>query len=176
VIGQRWKRAARTSLTIALLAAVAVVGFTLLGSRMLVAFQAKGNAEQALVPDAGLLNFESPAVTVARLKAKTEEVEKSIKKAGSAPAPLLVKNWRFTQNPIADAFQVSWTAFFFAFYLWSVEEFIDTIALSPQLQLLIDQVVTAFYNLARSIQSSANSVLPVPLRSPIIPAPASPFL
>jgi hypothetical protein len=163
-------------LTFALLAAVAVVGITLLGSNLLAAFKAEGKAEQALVPDTGLLNFEAPTATVMRLRAKTEDVEMSTNKAEGLDS-LLVRSWRYTQNPVADAFQVSWTAFFLGFYAFSAEEFIDTLGfLSAQQQLQFDIFFTALYNLARFVQGLANSTLPLPLRSPTLPPPASPFI
>jgi hypothetical protein len=176
VIRQRWKRAFGASLTIALLSAVAVVGFTVFGSKMLTACKAAGNAEQALVSGSafeGLLSFESPAATVAQHKAQTEESQKSIKQADV----LLVKNWRYTQNPLADAFQTSWTSFFAAFYIWSFEEFLDTLTfLPPALQLQFDQLFTAWYDLAITVQRSSNALLPPAFRSPPIPPRASPYL
>src|SRR5579885_1653841 len=77
-IGQRWKRALGASLALVSLSAVAVVGFTLLGSKVLAAWKAPGNAEQALTSRAfdGLLNFEAPEATVARLAAQKEQFEK----------------------------------------------------------------------------------------------------
>jgi hypothetical protein len=89
VMGQRWKRAVGASLTIALLSAVAVVGFTVFGSKMLTACRAAGTAEQALA-SGSLLDFNAPEAKVAQIKAKTAESE-------------LVKNWKFTDSPLLDS-------------------------------------------------------------------------
>ncbi len=109
-IGQKWKnewkRAASASLTIALLLAVAVVGISLFGSEVVAAWKKPGNAERAL-PSGGvladLLNFDAPAQTLARVNVQTAESEQSIQR--TADVSLLVKNWKFTQNPIVDFLQ-----------------------------------------------------------------------
>ncbi|MHB1425865.1 MAG: hypothetical protein ACYC3I_22090 [Gemmataceae bacterium] len=92
-IGQRWKRAAGASFTLALLAAVAVVGLTFFSSKTLTACKAAGNAEQALASgnSLGLLNFDAPEAKVAQFKAKKAEESE------------LVKNWKFTDNPLLDS-------------------------------------------------------------------------
>jgi hypothetical protein len=103
VIAQGWKRAVGASLAIASVSAVAVVGFTLLGSKVLAAWKAPGNAEQALTSSAfsGLLNFEAPEVTVARIAAQKEEFEQNNRRAGNTSA--LVKHWRFTQSSFGES-------------------------------------------------------------------------
>ena len=95
-IGQRWKRAAGASLTIALLSAVAVVGLTVFGSKMMTACRAAGNAEQALASGSalGLLNLEAPEAKVKQFQAKTQESE-------------LAKNWKFTDSPLLDSILAS---------------------------------------------------------------------
>jgi len=88
-IGQNWKRAAGAALTIALLSAVAAGGLALLGSELFASGKMPENTEQALASSSafeGLLNFETPAKTVARLETQKEEA-------------LLVKDWKYTANP-----------------------------------------------------------------------------
>jgi hypothetical protein len=102
--GQRWKRAVGASLTIALLSAVAVVGITLFGSEVFAAWKTPGNAEQALASEgafAGILNFEAPADTVARVQTEKKDFGKS----QSSRHAMLAKNWKFTQNPLLDFIQ-----------------------------------------------------------------------
>ncbi len=102
-IGQRWKRILGASLTILPLSVVAVVGFTLLGSKVLAAWKAPGSAEQTHTSRAldGLLNFEAPEAMVARLTAQKEEFKKDNRKASNVS--LLVNNWRFTQISFGES-------------------------------------------------------------------------
>jgi hypothetical protein len=97
VIGMRWMLAVGVSLAIASLSAVAVVGFILLGSKVLAAWKAPGNAEQALTASAfeGLLNFRAPEATVTRIAVQKEEFERDNRRASNAS--MLVKNWKFTE-------------------------------------------------------------------------------
>ena len=91
-IGQRWKRAFGASLTIALLSAVAAVGFTVFGSKMLTACKAAGTAEQALASGSvlSLLNIDAPQATATPSQTKTEE-------------SILAKNWKNTDLPLLDS-------------------------------------------------------------------------
>jgi hypothetical protein len=105
VIGQRWrnrwKKFAGAVLTIALLSGVAAVGITLFGSEVLAAWKTPGNAEQALASEgafAGALNFAAPAETVERLETQKTEFAKS----QSSRDSVLAKNWKFTQESLAD--------------------------------------------------------------------------
>jgi hypothetical protein len=102
-IGRRWrngwKRTVGAALTALLLLAVAAAGLALFGSEVFAVWKGPTNAEPALASDGafgGLLNFEAPAATVARFDVQTEEAQKNIQRASDAP--VLVKNWRFTQN------------------------------------------------------------------------------
>ena len=174
----RWKKAARASLTIVMMAAIAVVGLTLLGTKVFAALKAPGSAEQGLVSHTafeGLLNFEAPAAMVARIEAEKADAEKNNPKSNNAS--LLAKNWKFTQNPILDSFFVllSENIYQRGLFIASVEAFLDTLPFSPQIQLFFDQLFTAYYDLARNLQIFVNSFLPPSLRPPLLP-PASPYL
>jgi hypothetical protein len=103
VIGSKWKdrgkRAFRAALTIVLLSAFAVVGMSLLGSEVLAAWRAPGNAEQKFVSTGaleGLFSFDAPASTVARFEAATEQDAKLMSRDFSGPS--LFKNWTFTAS------------------------------------------------------------------------------
>jgi hypothetical protein len=103
----RWKRAANAAMTTVALSAVTVAALALLGTELLAAWKAPGSAEQALASGSvfeELVNFEAPAWTVARVKAQLEEADQSMRRGREAA--LLVRNWRFTQNPIADLMQL----------------------------------------------------------------------
>jgi hypothetical protein len=106
--GQRWERAVGASLTIALLAAVAVVGISLFGSEVFAAWKTPENSVQVLSTDgalAGILNFEAPAETVARFKPDTKEAVKD----QSSSKPLVARNWKYTQNSFLDSLQNIYT-------------------------------------------------------------------
>jgi hypothetical protein len=172
----KWKQAARVSLAIVLLSAVVVAGFSLLGSEVLAAWKASTSTEPQLASGgafAGLVNFEAPAATVARFEATATESEKS--SAQTSNAPLLAKSWKSTQNPIADAFQLSWTAFFQGNAIRALDQFIDSLPLSPQVQMQFTEILALFYQLDIVAQAFANSFLPAAFRSPPLP-PASPTL
>jgi hypothetical protein len=89
-------------LTIALLAAVAVVGFTFFSSKMLTACKAAGNAEQALASgnSLGLLDLDAAETKVVQHKTKAGE-------------SLLVKNWKYTDSPLLDSILATNTALSF---------------------------------------------------------------
>lgn len=171
-IGQRWKRAAGASLTIVMLSAVAVVGLTLLGSKVLAAWKAADTAEQALVPGGtfeGLLNFEAPAATVAQLEAKTKEAENGIKSASDAA--MLVKNWQFTQTPLRDFVQTIYAeAVLIDFRVALLYAFFPN---SPLTTFAI-QFAQAWFALADSFLATAGFP-PAPVPFPVPPPPATPF-
>ncbi len=200
-IGQRWKPAIGASLTILTLSAVAIVGFTLLGSKVLASWKAPGNAEQTLTSSAFdlLLNFEAPEAMVARLTAQKEEFEKDNRRARNAS--LLVNNWRFTQisfgeslmgqllefsilNPgqtlnlpglISQANQVYGLGLLLIYF----DYYIDFI--NPQLNFL-DRLFATYYSFIQAwlvtYNNLANSlgleILVKPLLPPL-PSPASPY-
>lgn len=89
---QRWKQAFGASLTIALLAAVAVGGSSLFGSEVLGAWKTPDSAEQALA-SSGVFNFDAPEAMVAQFEAKAEEPARG-KTSNDA---LVAKNWKFTE-------------------------------------------------------------------------------
>jgi hypothetical protein len=100
-IGSKWKgrvkRAVGVALTVVLLSAVAVVGSSLLGSEVLAAWKAPGNAEKIHVSSGaleGLFSFHAPASTVARFEADSEQEAKLMSQDFSDPS--LLKNWKFT--------------------------------------------------------------------------------
>jgi hypothetical protein len=201
VIGQRWKRAVGASLAIASLSAVAVVGFTLLGSKVLAAWKAPGNAEQALTTSAfeGLLNFEAPAATAARIAVQKEEFERDNRRASNAS--MLVKNWRFTQfsfresllgqlveftilNPgqtlsLPDVITQSNQVYGFGTILIGLDYYIDFI--NPNLRFL-DQLFATYYSLTQAwliaynnlVTSLGPDILAKPLLPPL-PSPASSY-
>jgi hypothetical protein len=186
--GQRWKRAVGASLTIALLSAVAVVGITLFGSEVLAAWKTPGNAEQALASNgafAGLLNFEAPAANAARLASERDADAKGKAQAGSVPQ--FVKNWKFTQNSLADNLLMSYTLYFQSLQLVSFEQnylrILNNIAtafpsFAPLAKVLEQQVIaisTAFANILRAQQAVVNASIPPNLRPPPT-VPASPSL
>lgn len=200
-IGQRWKQAFGASLAIVPLSAVAVVGFTLLGSKVLAAWKAPGNAEQALTSSAfiGLLNFEAPEATVARIAAVKEEFEKDNRRAGNAS--MFVDNWRFTQisfgeslmgqlvefailNPgqtlnLRDLITQSNQVYGLGQLLIFLDYYIDFI--NPQLNFL-DRLFATYYNLIQAwlvtynnlVNSLGLEILVKPMLPPL-PSPASPY-
>jgi hypothetical protein len=189
-IGQRlkggWKQAAGATLTVVTLSAVAAVGLTLLVSDVLASRKASENVEPAMASSKitdGPLTFAAPTSTLLRLQAQEKDAQKGNDLASGAP--LLVKNWKYTQLPSPqELVQLSWTLFIQATFLAITEEFID--ALFPGLasfQQLVDQIFTAFYNSLRAFQGSVNQLIPPAflqlfppaLRPPTIP-PASPHL
>jgi len=160
-IGQRGKKAAGAFLTVALLSAVAVVGITSFGSEVLAAWKTPANAEPALASSntfEGLLNFEAPAATVARFDAQKEEAEQS--KAQTSNSLLLVKNWKFTQNLLGDAYTQSLMLYQQATFVEALVRFIES---SPQVPAFNKAIVRmweiAFVNLARNIQAIDNALL-----------------
>jgi|SRR5579884_2050809 len=200
-IGQRWKRALGASLALVSLSAVAVVGFTLLGSKVLAAWKAPGNAEQALTSRAfdGLLNFEAPEATVARLAAQKEQFEKDNRRVGNSS--LLVNNWRFTQisfgeslmgqllefsilNPgqslnLPSLITQSNQVYSLGLLLIYFDYYIDFI--NPQLNFL-DRLFATYYNFIQAWLVTYNNlfnalgleILVKPLLPPL-PSPASPY-
>jgi hypothetical protein len=206
VIGQkwrnRWKRFAGAALTIALLSAVAFVGITLFGSEVLAAWKTPENAGQPQSSGSafeGLLNFATPAETVARFKSNAEGVQSSIK--GADNASLLVKNWKYTAaNPALEALLAKNVALDFLLYMNNnrngIQEFLEAnsplnfIAASGALYVygvflesLLPQLVSSNLGLARfvegyvnglrSLQQAINNQIPVNFRPPPIP-PVSP--
>jgi hypothetical protein len=172
----RWVQAVRTSGAIVLLSTVSVLGLALLGVEVFAAGKASDSSNPALASGTfeGVLNFDAPATTVARLEAQSEEATKS--KAQANSAPVLLKNWKFTQNPtMAEAYQLSYFAYQQGMALAATEERYDALPLSHQVQLYFDQLYTAYYNVDIAIQAYANQFLPPTLRPPALP-PASPTL
>jgi hypothetical protein len=174
VMKSRWKKALGASFTIALLSAVAGVGITLFSSDILAAWKGKGKAEQALSSSSlgNLLSFEAPAATAARLASQKEDANQSKTENGQ-----LVKNWKFTQSPVLDAYLLSWALTFEAVQL---EGLITFIKLSnPFLPASIVNFLNAFemgwVQAAIGFQNFLNSFIPVGFRPPPIP-PISPHL
>lgn len=200
-IGQSWKRAIGASLAIVPLSAVAVVGFTLLGSKVLAAWKAPGNAEQALTSSAfdGLFDFEAPEAMVARIAAQKEEFEKDNRKASNAS--MLVKSWRFTQisfgeslmgqllefsilNPgqtlnLSKLITQSNQVYGLGLLLIYFDYYIDFI--NPQLNFL-DRLFATYYSFFQAwlvtynnlVNSLGLEILVKPLLPPL-PSPASPY-
>jgi hypothetical protein len=200
-IGQRWKRAIGAFLAIVPLSAVAVVGFTLLGSKVLAAWKAPGNAEQALTSSAfdGILNFEAPEETVAQIAAQKEDFVKGNRK--TSKASMLVKNWRFTQisfgeslmgqllefsilNPgqtlnLSKLITQSNQVYGLGLLLIYFDYYIDFI--NPQLNFL-DRLFATYYSFFQAwlvtynnlVNSLGLEILVKPLLPPL-PSPASPY-
>lgn len=200
-IGQRWRPAVGASLAIASLSAVAVVGVTLLGSKVLAAWKAPGNAERALTASAfdGLLNFEAPEATAARIAAQKEEFERDKRRISNAS--MLVKNWRFTQisfresllgqlveftilNPgrtlsLPDVITQSNQVYGFGNILIGLDYYIDFI--NPNLRFL-DQLFATYYFFTQAwlvtynnlVNSLGSDILVKPLLPPL-PSPASSY-
>src|SRR5581483_6391025 len=85
--------------------AVAIVGLSVFSSEILAAWKTPGNAERALSSGdilEELLSFAAPAETVARFEAAKQEDEESMTEVSNDP--LLAENWKFTQNPTANAY------------------------------------------------------------------------
>jgi len=148
------------ALTIVLLSAVAVVGLCLLGVEVLAARGRPGSVEQALAPEnalGGLLNFEAPAQTAARVRTQTEEYKRNMRRNNDAS--LLVKNWKYTQNPIAAFMQLYLQALnqdllnvqtAIANYVMLVQQF-ETTALSV-VASFVNTLLTTYANLVNSIE------------------------
>jgi hypothetical protein len=170
VTGPRWrargKRAIGATLTLVMLSAVAVVGLALLDSDVLASGKVPGNTEQALASSSafeGLLTFEAPASTVSRLEATTKEAQKD--KDLTRNAPLLVKNWKYTQSSLADLVQLSLNLYVQGIALQLVEQFLDS--LGPLVnQGLVDQIFTAAYRAVMGLQEFVNVFIPAPIRGP----------
>lgn len=182
VIGQkwrnRWRQFAGAALTVALLSAVAVVGIALFGSEVLAAWKTPENAEQVLSSGGafeGLLNFEAPAETVARFSAKTEQAQRS--KGRTDTNPLLVANWKFTQNVFVDAFTQSLELYQEAVFLEGFVRFIQANPnVSPFNKAVFGSFEIAWVNLARSLQAIDNGLLQafgLPTPPPIPPVSPS---
>jgi hypothetical protein len=180
-IGQRWKRAVGASLTIALLAAVAVVGITLFSSEVLAAWKtpASGSAFE------GVLNFEAPSATLVKYVSDSETVAKDMAQTGSDPLP--VKNWKFTQNSLTDNIAKSFQLYIQSLQLVSLEQawlnLLTTLAkinpsFAPIAQILESRVIliaTVFANILAFQQAQINAQIPPPFRPPPV-VPASPSL
>jgi hypothetical protein len=200
-IGQRWKRAIGASSAIVPLSAVAVVGLTLLGSKVISAWKAPENVEQALTSSAldGLLNFEAPEAMVARLAAQKEEFEKDNRRASNAS--MLVNNWRFTQisfgesllgqliefsilNPgqtlnLRDLIAQSNQVYGLGRILICLDYYIDFI--NPKLSFL-DRLFATYYSLIQAWLVTYNNLvnslgLEILVKPPLppLPSPASPY-
>jgi hypothetical protein len=166
----KWKRAAGAALTIVVLSAVTVVAIVLLGSKFLAACKAAGDAERALAPGAAieeLLNLDAPARWVARGKAHSQEADQSIQRAEEAA--VLVKNWRYTQNPIADLVQLVFQQELnqIQALLAAISNFINQIqqilaTILPAIGNIINSFVTAVQDFVSSILNSIfTSVTPI---------------
>jgi hypothetical protein len=160
-IGKRgrknWKRAIGSAVTITLLSAVVVVGLFSFGAEVLAAWKTPGHAEHALSAGgafAALLNFEAPAQTVARVKAHTEKPDQNSRRAGIVP--LLVKNWKYTQNPIADFLQLLQAAI--NNYVMEVQQI--EAAVFAAVAAYVNAFVTAYVNLVNSL-NYVNTFTPI---------------
>jgi hypothetical protein len=174
VMKERWKKALGASLTIALLSAVAGVGITLFSSEVLAAWKTQGKAEQSLSSSGaleGLLNFEAPAATAARLATEKEDANQSKTETSGQ----VVKNWKFTQSPVLDAYLLSWALTLEAVQLEGLITFIELS--NPFLPASIVNFLNAFelawVQTAIGFQNFLNSFIPVGFRPPPIP-PISP--
>lgn len=164
-IGQRmrgsWKRAAGAGLTVVMLSIVAIVGLTLFGSEAIAAWKATENAEQILSSGntlEGLLNFEAPTATMTQLETKKVEAENSIKKASSVP--LLVKNWKYTQNQNPVVVYIEGALFQLA-----VEILDSNPALPPFIKSYLNAELNAWLGLADLYLASLH-LPPIPSASP----------
>ncbi len=173
VMKNRWKKALGASLTIALLSAVAGVGITLFSSEVLAAWKTQGKAEQTLTSSGaldGLLNFEAPAATAARLATEKEDANQSKPENGQ-----VVKNWKFTQSPVIDAYLLSWALTFEAVQVEGLITFIELSNpfLPPSIVNFLNAFEFAWVQTAIGFQNFLNSFIPVGFRPPPIP-PISP--
>ncbi len=174
VMKHRWKKALGASLTVALLSAVAGVAITLFSSEVLAAWKTQGKAERTLSSSGaleGLLNFEAPAATAARLATEKEDANQS-KTESSAQ---LVKNWKFTQISVVDAYLLSWSLTFEAVELEGLITFIKLTNpfLPPGVVNFLNAFEVGWVQTAIGFQNFLNSFIPVGLRPPPIP-PISP--
>lgn len=166
----KWKRAAGAAMTIVILSAVSVLGIALLGSKFLAGYKASGDAERVLAPGAAigeLLNLDAPARWVARGKAHLQEADQSIQRAEQAA--LLVKNWRYTQNPIADLVQLVFQQELnqIQALLAAISNFVNQLqqifaTILPTIGSIINSFLTAVQDLVSSILNSIfTSVTPI---------------
>lgn len=180
-IESRWadrcKRVGGAALTLTVLTAVAVVGLTLLGSEVLASWKGPGNAEQTLAARSafeGLLTFDAPASTAARQEVQAKETQNSKDSTSNASnAPLLVKNWKYTQLTTSEAFQLSWKLYAYGTAILLLDQFLD--ARLPGNQQLVSQLLTPLYQTVVAWENIINLFVPTALRPPTLP-PASPYL
>lgn len=160
--GKSWKKAARAALTAVLLSAIAIAAVTLFGSKVLAAWKAPGSAEQVFSGGQlqGLFSFEAPAATVARFESQKQDSEQFM--AQTTKDPLLLKNWKFTQNPVLDFIQGLYIE---GLQLELLSTFLKTVFPNSPLTTLVFDFTKLFLSIADPFLASLN-LPPIPPVSP----------
>jgi hypothetical protein len=187
---KKWKQTVEAVVTTVVLSVVGVVGLAMLGSEALAVGRMPGEVKQALASEGAieeLWSFDVPVVWASRFQTQTAEAQASIQRAENAV--LNVQNWKYTQNPTADALALSLNLYVralqaeiaLATFNNIVEQIQNRLAANPSpfaqflnnvlesIQGQVNNTVVNYVNMLSVLQSAINPFIPANIRLPPIP-------